>query len=227
MKQIKKTLIILFALILTLTAPFSSYEAAAAQKEPALNAKVTAQNIQALLKKYDPDGACIMQKQIAKGDDICVWFSGQDRIIDSIDTAVHEETHGYSFYYAKNYNQTAYFVGNKKTVHVTHTKVYRSKTMAGSIPKNLRTFRYNIYVAKPRANLASDVQGAYGLLNEFMAYVEKQGYTLEITNENIMLRSGRSGTGVGRFTADYRKLCNEIGKKKYNSIHRALVKKGA
>lgn len=170
MKRIKRVLISLFAVILTVIAPVSSYETAAAQKAPSLNAKVTAKNIQALLKKYDPDGAYIMQKQIAKGDDICVWFSDQARIIDSIGTAIHEETHGYSHYYAKGYNKTAYFVGNKKTIHVTHTKIYQSKIMAGSIPKKMRTFRYNTYIAKPMANLSSNVQGAYGLLNEFMAY---------------------------------------------------------
>lgn len=323
MKRIKQIFILLLTVILTITAPFSSCEISAAQKEPSLNAKVTAQNIQTLLKKYDPDGAYIMQKQIAKGDDICTWFSSQGRIIDSIDTAIHEETHGYSFYYAKTYNQTAYFVGNKKTIYVTHTKIYNSKIMARSIPKKLRTFRYNTYVAKPRANLASNVQGVYGLLNEFMAYqrgmntvvllfpyLQKQdadwgawkqnisscendrqayaefkyyilhylyyakkhypdvykgiinnrqfcrayktleknfrkcikqyendldklkqivaahpGYWLEVTDENIMLCDDSGGTGVGRFTADYEKLCKEIGKKKYKSMHNALVKK--
>ena len=326
MKRIKQILIMLLTVILTVMAPVSSYETGAAQKVPSLNAKATAKNIQALLKKYDPDGAYIMQKQIAAGDDICVWFSGQGRIIDSINTAIHEETHGYSFRYAGNYNQTAYFVGNKKTVQVTHTKVYRSKIMAQSIPTSLRTHRYNTYVAKPDANLASDVQGAYGLLNEFMAYqrgmnttvllfpyLQKQnadwkawqsyisgcendreayaefkyyilhylyyakkhypdvykgivnnrqfckayktleknfkkcirqyekdlkklkrivdakpgGYWLEITDEHIMLRNSYGGAGIGRFTKEYKKLCKEMDKKNYKSIHNALVKKGS
>ncbi len=326
MKRIKRVLMLLFALILTIISPVSSYETAAAQKAPSLDAKITTKNIQTLLKKYDPDGAYVMQKQIAAGDDICVWFSGQDRIIDSIDTAIHEETHGYSFHYAGyRANQTAYFVGKKKTIQVTHTKVYRSKIMARSIPKRLRTHRYNTYVAKPDANLASDVQGAYGLLNEFMAYqrgmntmvllfpyLKKQGadwsawqsyvsngengrqaysefkyyilhylyyakkhypdvyrgivnnrqfcraystleknfrkcikqyekdlnklkqildanpgYWLEITDERIMLHNDYGGIGMGRFTKDYRKLCKEISKKKYKSIHNALVRKGA
>lgn len=325
MKRIKQAFIILFAVILTIMAPVSSYETAAAQKAPSLNARVTAKNIQTLLKKYDPDGAYIMQKQIAKGDDICVWFSGQDRIIDNIDTAIHEETHRYSHFYAKGYDKTAYFVGNRKTIYVTHTKVYRSKIMAGSIPKKMRTFRYNTYIAKPIANLSSNVEGAYGLLNEFMAYqrgmntvillfpyLKKQdadwnawhsyisdcengrlayaefkyyilhylyyakkhypdvykgivnnrqfcrayrtleknfrkcikqyendlkklnqivgahpGYWLEITDEHIMLHNDYGGIGMGRFTEDYRKLCKETAKKKYQSIHKALVKKGA
>lgn len=325
MKQIKRTISILLALILIIMSPVSSYEPEAAQRVPSVNAKVTAKNIHALLKKYDPDGAYIMQKQIAKGDDICVWFSDQDRIINSINTAIHEETHGYSFAYSKGYRHTAYFTGKKKAVHVTHTKVYRSKMMAGSIPKRLRTFRYNTYVAKPRANLASDVQGVYGLLNEFMAYqrgmnttvllfpylrkqdadwgawksyisgcendrqaygefkyyilhylyyakkhypdiykgimnnrqfcraykaLEKNfrkcirqyetdlekvkaivaahpGYWLEVTEDEVMLRYDGDGTGIGRYTAEYEKLSKEVGKKKYKSIHNALVKRGA
>ena len=54
-----------------------------------------------------------------------------------------------------------------------------------------------------------------------------QGYWLEITDERIMLHNDYGGIGMGRFTKDYRKLCKEISKKKYKSIHNALVRKGA
>lgn len=197
--------------------------------------------------------------------------------------------------------------------------------MQRSIPKRLRTHRYNTYVAKPDPYLSSDVQGEYGLLNEFMAYqrgmntvvllfpyLQKQdadikawesyvsdcendreayaefkyyilhylyyakkhypdvykgimnnrqfckaykmleknfrkcikqyekdlekikqivdahpGYCLEITDDSVMLRIDYGGIGIGRFTENYRKLCKEVEKKKYKSIHKALVKKGA
>jgi hypothetical protein len=42
--------------------------------------------------------------------------------------------------------------------------------MASSIPARLRTYRYDTYIGSPIPNLASDVQGVYGLLNEFTAY---------------------------------------------------------
>lgn len=134
-----------------------------------LDAKITKNNIQKLLNKYDPDGAFIIKKALAAGSNILTWFSGSDRIIDSIDTAVHEETHGYNAIYAKG-KKMAYFVGNKQTVYVAMTNIVPSKKMAASIPKKLRTFRYNTYVGKPQRNLASNVNGAYGLLDEFMAY---------------------------------------------------------
>lgn len=149
--------------------PASSRAVWAASGVPGLNARPTKSNVQKLLKKYDPDGAYIIKKQLAAGDDILVWFSDSSRITDNIDVAVHEETHGYSYCYAKK-GKFAYFVGNKSTVYVPYTKVYASKKMAASIPKKLRTFRYKTYVGKPQKNLGSNVNGAYGLLNEFMAY---------------------------------------------------------
>ena len=152
--------------------PVSSFEVSAASKIPGFKAKVTEKNILKILNKYDKDGAYVMKKQINKGDNILWWFSNA-RIIDGMNTAVHEETHGYSHSYGTysfSGTTTAYFVGNKKTVYVPHTTVYQSKEMANSIPKRLRTFRYNTYVAKPSAYLSSNVDGAYGLMNEFMAY---------------------------------------------------------
>ncbi len=151
--------------------PANAQTAWAATSMPGINAKATKNNVMKILNKYDKDGAYIMKKQMARGDDVMTWFS-QGRIIDNIETAVHEETHGYSFAYARTGGTmaTAYFIGSKKTIQVVHTKVYRSKKMAKTIPKKLRTFRYSTYIGKPTANLSSDVEGAYGLLNEFMAY---------------------------------------------------------
>lgn len=162
---------IAFVILLTLLAWLpAATQTVHAASVPGINEKITKSNIQKLLNKYDPNGGgYIINKQLAKGDNILTWFSNGDRIIDGIDTAVHEETHGYHYSYAK-WPKVAYFIGNKKTVYAAHTKVYPSKKMASSIPKNLRTFRYNTYVGKPSKNLSSNVNGAYGLLDEFMAY---------------------------------------------------------
>lgn len=160
------------ALLLTIVAGFlaPAQEAQAAAKIPGLNAKVTQKNVLKILDKYDKDGAYILRKQKQAGDDILTWFDS-GRIYKSIDTAVHEETHGFSHFYAKNrWNGYAYFVGNKKSVQVALTDVYPTRKMASSIPKRLRTYRYSAYVAKPTQDLSADVQGAYGLLNELMAY---------------------------------------------------------
>ena len=139
----------------------------AATQVPGFNARVTENNMMKILDRYDPDGAYIIRKQKAAGDNILSWFySG--RIIDDIGTAVHEETHGYSF--RGMYNGYAYYVGKEKTIKTSFTTVYQSKQMASSIPKKLRTFRYDIYVANPLSGLSSDIYGVYGLMNEFMAY---------------------------------------------------------
>lgn len=168
---IKRPGLIALLILITIFAwiPASAETAWAASSAPGLNARITTGNIQKLLAKYDPDGAYIVKKQIKAGDDILTWFSNSHRIVDGIDTAVHEETHGYSYAYAKSQGM-AYFVGNKRTVYIPYTSVYPSKKMAASIPKSLRTFRYNTYVGQPSENLSSNVNGAYGLLNEFMAY---------------------------------------------------------
>lgn len=148
--------------------PADAGEVQAAGKAPGLNAKVTKNNVLNLLNQYDKDGAYILKKQTAKGENFLTWFSN-GRIIDNIHTAVHEETHGYLYSYM-NTKGRAYFVGKAKTVYVPHTTIYNTKQMAKSVPQRCRTFRFNTYVAKPIANLSSNVEGVYGLLNEFMAY---------------------------------------------------------
>lgn len=86
----------------------------------------------------------------------------------------------------------AYYAGNENTILVKRTKVFNTREIAASIPDQLRTFRFMPYVtldaqyAIPNAtidlsildpslldsfkNLSSQVDGVYGLLNEFNAY---------------------------------------------------------
>lgn len=315
MKRIQRILAGWLAFVFLLAAPVASYEAEAA-KMPGINAKATEQNVMKLLNRYDKDGAYILKKQIAAGDDVLRWFSG-GRIIDRISIAVHEETHVYSI---RRMDETRYYVGNQKTIPVRHTAVFRTKEMASSIPKRLRTFRYNTYVAKPTQNLASDIQGAYGLMNEFMAYrmsmnntvalypyykaqhadwdqwtvyinycengklayaefkyyilhyldyakrhnpgvyrgivgnqafcrayrmieksyaklnakygkdlkrlkevFAKQGYQMQVTDESVTVQKDWKVMGIGRFTADYRKLLKEMKKERYRRVHGRLA----
>ena len=86
-----------------------------------------------------------------------------------MDTGVHEECHAYSFMNG-SYNSEAIYLGNQKYIRVSYTDVYPSRKMGMTIPQRLRTFRWSTYVGNPEPNLASDVQGVYGLLNEFTAY---------------------------------------------------------
>ncbi|MCD8338190.1 MAG: hypothetical protein LUD18_13165 [Lachnospiraceae bacterium] len=142
---------------------------AASANVPSLNARITQNNILKLLNTYDTDGAYLLKNRIAAGDDILTWFAGCSDILSGIDTAVHEETHLYSYAAEKN-GKAAYYVGNQKTIYVPYTEVFPSIEMASSIPSSMRTFRYSAYIADADDDLASNVDGIYGLLNEFMAY---------------------------------------------------------
>lgn len=174
LKRLKKNKVIAGLLIFVMLfhifagTPMEASRVQAASRTPGLNARVTKNNVLKVLNQYDRDGAYILKKQIAKGDNVLTWFN-QGRILDGLGTAVHEETHGYLYSYM-NTRGRAYFVGKKKTVYVPHTQVYNTKEMAKSVPGKYRTFRFNTYIGKPVANLSSNVEGAYGLLNEFMAY---------------------------------------------------------
>lgn len=126
------------------------------------------------LKKYDPDGAYILDRQRKNGSQILFWFSpGSKMVSGGLEVAVHEETHGYSlqeYGWGSGERGEAIYIGNQKKIDVKETTVYRSREMARTIPARLRTDRYETYVGSPDANMASDVEGAYGLLNEFTAY---------------------------------------------------------
>lgn len=177
-KRIKTYLrffLFLFIFSLHFTGCFDSPEGsalkaqAASSRVPGLDAKITQNNILKILNAYDSDGAYLMKNRIAAGDDILTWFEGCSSILSGIDTAVHEETHIYSYASEKN-GKAAYYIGNQKIIYVPLTEIFPSQEMAASIPSSLRTFRYVAYIADPGENLASNVDGIYGLLNEFMAY---------------------------------------------------------
>ena len=137
---------------------------AVAFADPSLTTK---KKVLKTLKAYDEDGYYIVNTMSKNGDDIMFWLGG-DVLFSDLDTMVHEECHGLSF--LSDWSSENIYVGNQKSVKVNYTDVFRSKKTAKSVPKKLRTHRYDLYVAQPSDNLASDVQGAYGLLNEFMAY---------------------------------------------------------
>lgn len=136
---------------------------------PKMDAPITQANVLALAKGTNADSAYILQYAVNRGEPILTWWQGSSSLTAGMDTGVHESVHGYSFSEA-SINSEAIYIGNQKSIRVPYTNVFRSKQMSTSIPKKLRTFRWDTYVGHPSANLASDVYGVYGLLNEFMAY---------------------------------------------------------
>lgn len=136
---------------------------------PKMSAKITEKNVLSLMGAYNTDAAYIFKKSIKSGEPLLFWWFGAESIVDSVDTAMHEEIHGYSYRKA-GYDKEDIYIGNKKYIRVKYTSVFRSRKMAATIPKKLRTFRWKDYVGKPSKYMASDQNGVYGLLNEFTAY---------------------------------------------------------
>lgn len=134
---------------------------------PSLYGEISKDNVMALLNTYDRNGAFMVDYGTQIGRNWLAYYSSGDRLIDSLDTVVHEECHDYSVVGA---NKERMYVGSKKSVTVPYTTIYRTKKMVSSVPKRCRTSRFETYISKPTANLASNVEGIYGLLNEFNAY---------------------------------------------------------
>lgn len=133
------------------------------------NAEITEQNVLELLDEYDPDGAYVIRFSLDEGNDVLTWFETAPKIIDSIGTAVHEETHGFILQNHRSGEEEIY-IGNGQRIHVTYTEIFDSSEMAAQVPAELQTFRFDNYVGNPDVNMASDIDGIYGLLNEFTAY---------------------------------------------------------
>ncbi len=136
---------------------------------PKMNAAINRKNIFSLMNAYDTDSAYILKATSGSDDGLLMWWMNSQEIVDSIDVGVHEEFHEYSYMNAP-WNTEDIYIGNQKTVRVPITAVFPSKRMASTVPASLRTQRWSVYVGQPDANMASDVQGVYGLLNEFTAY---------------------------------------------------------
>lgn len=170
----KRIYAFILSIILVLTSAVPAFAAV-----PKINAKITSKNVLSLLKAYDADGYYLVtQGKKAHGADHMFWFYGCDRIVDGVATAVHEQchacTHGWDCEYI--------YKGNKKFYTVKYTDVFNSQQMASSVPEKLRTSRFATYVSEPDPYLSSDVDGVYGLLNEFTAYCWGMNNTVSLYN---------------------------------------------
>ncbi len=137
---------------------------------PGLDDPITEENVLRLLKAYDKDGYFLVNYGHKKQTPFMNYYNnsyGQNRLISNLDTVVHEEFHDYSI--VEGQKQRIY-IGNHRSIIVDFTKIFYSKQMVKSVPKRCRTTRFPTYVSKPIDRMASNVQGIYGLLNEFSAY---------------------------------------------------------
>ncbi len=156
----------LIALILAAVLVLSSVLCASALDR--ILTEVTVDNLLAVLDEYDPEDAFIIRTAVEGGENITFWWFDDEELLDAIDTCVHEEAH-YCTGRGHEYRSELIYVGGKE-IKVRMTEVFRTNEAALTIPEDYRTFRYDTYVGDPEPNMASDVLGPYGLLNEFAAY---------------------------------------------------------
>ena len=150
---------------------------------PAYDAPATEENALALLKEYDPEGYYIVQTGIAAGEStLSFWLMSPQNLAPALDTAVHEEFHGYT--HIKNgmsgrsgnrwvQIETIYLGKEKGDIIIDYQwadgTAYKTENFTKTIPENMRTFRYNTYVAE-NADPSANQVGIYGLINEYAAY---------------------------------------------------------
>lgn len=104
-------------------------------------------------------------------------------IVNSLNTLVHEVCHGYTrrlvYQYIQQNTEISYNFGNKyllyyidslRSILVPQTLVFPTKEIHRIIPKPLRSLRYETYIFPSTQSLGAQVDGIYGLLDEWNAY---------------------------------------------------------
>lgn len=134
---------------------------------PGLNAPVTAENVMKILDACNPEGAYIM-RQTRSSHDYLNWWNGGGTLTEMLNVAVHEQCHVYASSKC-SWTENAIYVGGGRHIVVPRTETFNSLEMSGTIPQNLRTFRYS-YIGTPQTYLTSQIHGPYGLLDEMTAY---------------------------------------------------------
>ena len=176
---LESVLIVLLATALTVCAV---EEQAFAAGLPAFDSKLNDDDIKQLTKKYDKDGYYLVTTGLKKAPGLSIlvhlfYFSPETTNIDAADTYVHEAFHkcvrpnSEPTLEGKEYEKMNVYVGNKKSIKVKFTPVFRSNDMVNSIPKKFhRSNRFALYVEDTGGTMSSDWDGVYGLLNEFGGY---------------------------------------------------------
>jgi hypothetical protein len=170
----------------------------------------TRETVLQLLKEYAPDGYYIMdtfEKALGQiqasglmknyNTDFTTIVNSDTEldIVKSLGVVVHETCHDYcrtvpytlckerfrKIALGSQYH--AYYAGNETTFLVKRTKVFNTREIAASIPEELRTFRFMPYITSgAQSNVSSQVDGIYGLMNEYTAYYHQTRTNLDLYN---------------------------------------------
>ena len=189
---------------------------------PGLNSPVNAENALAILRAYDSDGYHMVNYNMQQGaSSFAYWIDGSETNASGLDTAVHEECHGYTsnkggieYLNGKGFWIEAIYVGGGKDILVseaTTVNVFPTSEMAKGIPESLRTFRYEKYVSEG-SDVSANLNGPFGLLNEFNAYswgLNNQlklfeYYKLHGTSFDVWKRFANSGYNNRKAYAEFR-----------------------
>ena len=141
----------------------------------------THDNVLALLDEYCPNGAYILRATEQDGTEFMTWMNNGG-LIEDLSTAVHEQEHIYTAFNTQYSTKRdpvtgeygiskvrAYYTGEGRHIMVPETDTYQTEEIAAIVPEDLRSFRYSTYVGAG-AEVDSNVNGIYGLMNEFTAY---------------------------------------------------------
>tara|TARA_R110001599_G_scaffold351908_1_gene585093 strand:- start:2256 stop:3272 length:1017 start_codon:yes stop_codon:yes gene_type:complete len=138
--------------------------------------------LHSLPSKYQLNGITInlMREQSPSS-----WVSDHSEkgILERLNTVVHESMHGLTSrlpytllkeqgnsYYNFKDSYSAFYVNKDSSFLVKHSPVFNSNKISNEIPKALRTFRFRPYIAPRSKILGSQVNGIYGLTDEWNAY---------------------------------------------------------
>ena len=187
-------------LITLLLLVFLASSSLTAQRSQRFGNRATSETALRHLEKYSPSAHHMMELlaevptsfningiQINTGrpSSFLVWIRERSEkgIIESLNTVVHESMHGFTSRYAYQMlekeppagyefgdDYSAFYLDVNEIYLVKHTEVFTSNLLKKRIPKSLRTFRYNPYIAPKDNNLGSQIQGIYGLMDEWNAY---------------------------------------------------------
>lgn len=205
---------------------------AATQKPTAAASK---SKIYSLVKKYDPDVYDLLKTKYNSGYDFMVWFQSSDGFMDEFMDAVHETFHVYVSNGADFRTENIYVGGNVSySLDYSSGNFFKTEKMAKKIPENLRTFRYNTYV-KAGTTASANVNGAYGLMNEFGAYywglratTALMGYYRENADEAAVWKiyAGNLANSMNAYAEFKYWILRYMvyAKKNYPSVYKAMLK---
>lgn len=145
-----------------------------------------------LLNTYCPDGARIVQMALKNvpedGDqDFTSMIDGDDEqaCLTSINTIVHEENHGLNAFMGRVvlkeksgqfsdefYDYDYFYLKDGQFTLVRKIPTFPSREMVPTFPEHLKTFRFDTYIDTENAIQSTQVDGFFGLLDEFNSYYQ-------------------------------------------------------